>query len=136
MRIGAREVKYIIAADDVTDAKKIEELDGVEAIEVGNRWVVGVDREAKLLGKTLEEYYQIIRNHIVKSGLSEHLRASMLASLDVSDYHGSSVVIIAVPSQSKPSFFNDKAYVRQGDQTVEAVGQGVLELGERFRDGS
>lgn len=126
-------VIFIGVADNKSDANKIEKLDNVKSEEVGARWVVGVNREAKILGITLEQYYQIIRNHIVKSDLSEHLRASLLANLDLSDYHGLSVLIIAIPSQPKPSFFNNKAYIRQGDQTVEAVGQGVLELGERFR---
>jgi hypothetical protein len=127
-------VIFIGVADDEADAAKIKELDNIEPIEVGNRWVVGVEREAKVLGKSIEEYYQIIRNHIVKADLSEHLRTSILANLDLSDYHGRCVIIMAIPSQPKPSFFGNKAFIRQGDQTTEAVGQGVLDLGERFRD--
>jgi len=126
-------VIFLGVADNEDDAKKVKVLDGIEPLQVGNRWVVGVEREARLLGKTLEEYYQLVRNHIVKADLSDHLKGALLANLDLAHYHGLDVLIISIPSQQKPSFFNNKAYIRQGDQTVEAVGQGVLDLGERFR---
>jgi len=124
---------FIGVADDEADATRIASLDSIAPIEIGNRWVVGIDREAVALGKTLEEYYQIIRNAFVNADLSDHLKSSILSNMDLCNFQGLSLLILAIPSQVKPSFYGNKAYIRQGDQTVEAVGQGVLDLGERFR---
>jgi hypothetical protein len=58
-------------ADKIADAERIVELDQIQPRIVGRRTVVGINREAKALGKSVEEYFRLIRDRIRKSDLSE-----------------------------------------------------------------
>jgi hypothetical protein len=73
-RIG----KIIIGVTDKdADAKRVKQLDGVEPKKVGKRFVVGVAREAKVLGLTVEDYYGRWKDAVKNSKLSPALRDSV-----------------------------------------------------------
>lgn len=106
--------------DKEEDKKKIAKLDGIQPREVGGRWVVGVAREARVLGISLEDYHSIFRKHIASANLSEPLKSDVLSSIDYNSYYGLGIIIIGVPTQNEPSYFNDEIYWRDGDNTVKA----------------
>jgi hypothetical protein len=108
-------------ADKLKDAQRALELDGVPAREVGKRYVVGVNREAKFLGETAEQYYGRIKQGIRDSGLSEPLKTDVLSSTDYNEYFGLGVIVIAVPLQRAPSTVDGKMFRRDGDETVEVT---------------
>ncbi|MEU4832675.1 DUF262 domain-containing protein [Streptosporangium sp. NPDC023615] len=120
-------------ADKEADATRVYALDGVEARKVGRRFVVGVRREAVVLGETSERYYARWKEAIRSSDLPRGLKGDVLANLVYSDYYGLGVIVIRIPGQREPSVIDGKLYVREGDETVEVSEPSrVMEVAKRF----
>lgn len=120
-------------ADKAEDVARIVALDKIQPREVGGRSVVGVSREAKALGISLEDYHGILRKHIEASGLSEPLKSSVLSSIDFNDYFGYGMIVITVPPQKEPSYLNDEMFWRDGDNTKKADSPKLIaSVGRRF----
>nr|WP_295237889.1 DUF262 domain-containing protein [uncultured Brevundimonas sp.] len=124
---------FIGVADKPADAERIRQLDNVEPIDVGGRWVVGVDREAAKLGISLETYFQRWRDGIGNAALSEPLKSSLLANLDLCEFKGVHILIITVPPQPSVSFLADDAFIREGNDTIRVNAQKLLAIADRFR---
>lgn len=120
-------------ADKQSDVNRIIKLDQIQPRVVGKRTVVGINREAKALGKSVEAYFQLIRDHIRKSSLSEPLRGDTLSHLDFNTFYDLGVLVISVPKQSDISYYGERVYYRDGDQTKEAEGaRRIAEISKRF----
>ena len=119
--IGSNTEGYIFigVADSEEDAKRIKELDNIEPIKIATHNVVGIDREATLMGISLDDYCRKIIGFIKTSGLSETLISAVLSNIDIIDYHTLSVVRIKVPKQIEISYLNDEVYERQFNNTVK-----------------
>jgi hypothetical protein len=121
-------------ADKERDAERIQQLDGVQARPVGRRRVVGVRREADKLGETAEQYFARWKEGIRKSKLEEPLRSAVLSSMNFHDYYGLGLIVIDVPAQGGPSYYDEKLYYRDGDDTVEATApRQIAAISGRFR---
>lgn len=123
---------FIGVADKETDAERIKDLDGVDAAIVGNRYVVGLNREMKLKKLGEEQYIEKIIGHIRNSALSEPLKSQVLSQTDYVEYKGLSVIRIRIPAQKEISFLDDHAFVRENSSTVEAVGKKLLAINGMF----
>ncbi|MEE7502778.1 DUF262 domain-containing protein [Methylobacterium mesophilicum] len=119
-------------ADREEHAKRIEQLDAISAINLGKRFIVGVDREAKILGITTEQYLQKWRDAIANSKLSQLLKDGVLANIDLITYRGLNVVHIRIPSQKAVSLVGDSYFSRKADSTHEAKGLEIASLFSRF----
>lgn len=110
--------KIIIGVTDKdTDAARVRSLDHVEPKKVGKRYVVGVAREAKILGLSMEKYFAKWKDAVKNSKLSTALRDSIMSNLDYNDYFGLGVIVFTIPSQTELSYFGDELYWRNGDST-------------------
>ena len=94
----------------------------MSAAHIGERYCVGIDREASLLGITLENYHRDIVRHIGNSKLSEPLKTSILSNIDCIVYRGMSIICIWVGTQRALSDVGDDVYARKGSDTVKVVG--------------
>lgn len=113
---------HIGVADSEKDAERIQELDKINPIEViRGRYVVGIDREAKLQNKTIEEYARVLTNGILNSGLSEPLKTHVLSKFDTILYKGHSVIRITIPAQTDVSYLDDKVFTRKDSSTVDVT---------------
>lgn len=120
-------------ADKPEDVARIVSLDKIQPRDVGGRSVVGVSREARALGISLEDYHGIIRKHIEASGISEPLKSSVLSSIDFNEYYGYGLIIITIPPQKEPSYLNDDMFWRDGDNTKKADSPKLIaSIGRRF----
>lgn len=108
--------------DKAADSVRISQLDGVSPRKVGSRHVVGVKREAKVLGESAEVYYTRWKNAIKNSDLSSPLKEDVLSSITYHDYFGLGLILIGVPAQKSVSYVGDEIYMRSGDETVQADG--------------
>ncbi len=124
---------YIGVADKAADAERIRQLDGVTAEKVGQRFVVGIERECKLLGATPEAYVRRIVERIRSSGLSEPLKSQVLSHIDVIEYRGRSVVRLVVLKQKGVSFVGEDAFTREDSNTVEVRGPRLLAVQATFK---
>ena len=129
-RIG----KLIIGVTDKdADAAKVKGIDGVEPNKVGKRYVVGVAREAKFLGITVDQYLTKIKNIIKQSGLSQKLKNSVLSNIDYNSYYGLGVIVITIQAQDELSFVGDEVYWRSADNTVLASSpKDIASIAQRF----
>ncbi|MGC9524581.1 MAG: GmrSD restriction endonuclease domain-containing protein [Limnospira sp.] len=124
---------FLGVADKKQDAGKIEKLDGINPSEISDRYVVGIDREAKVLGKKLEDHVGILINQIKTSKLTDPLKTQVLMKIDTINYQGKSVIIINVPPQKEISFVGEKAFIREDSSTVEAKGPKLLAVNQLFQ---
>lgn len=125
--------KIIIGvADKESDAIEIKKLDGIEAHKVGKRFVVGVNREAKALNISKDEYFSIWKNAIKNSKLSPALKNSVLSSIDFHEFYSLGIIIITIPAQTELSYLDEQVYWRKVDSTEEATPKVVAMLVKRF----
>lgn len=102
-------------------------------IKISSHYVVGIDREALLLGITLEDYCRRIVGFIKSFALSESLISSVLSNIDIIDYRSFSVIRIKIPSQSEMSYYGDEVYERKYNNTVKIESaKSIMGIAKRF----
>ncbi len=125
---------YIGIADKQKDAERIDELDGIKPVPVRHVNVVGVEREAKILKKKMDDYVRILTDCVHKSGLTDPLKTTVATSIDSISYKGLEVIRVRVPKQQKISFVGDDAFYRTGPNTHRAKGPQIAAITGLFVD--
>ena len=130
---GSSSVGKIIigVADKDEDVRRIERVDKVVSRRVSQRSVVGVDREAAVLGISMEDYLSSLKDG-VSNNLSESLAASLASSFDYNSYFGLGVIVLTVRGQASPSTYKGDVYFRDQDKTKKAGVAEILEVAKRF----
>jgi predicted HTH transcriptional regulator len=123
---------YIGVADNERHAERIKDLDDVELLTVRHVFVVGIEREARVMGINMDSYQRMIEDVIRKSELTEPLKTMMATSIDIITYKGREVVRIRVPKQKVLSFVGNDAYLRIGSSTHKATGPQIAALSAKF----
>lgn len=113
---------FIGLADKVADKDRIEKIYKITSAHIGERFCVGIDREASAMCISTEAYVRHIVRHISNSKLSEPLKTSVLSNLDCPVYRGMSVICIWIPAQKALSDVADVVYTRTGSDTVKVEG--------------
>lgn len=124
---------FLGVADNQRDAARVTALDGTTPIVVGERHVVGIGREAQLLRITTEAYVRRIVDIFRSSTLSAMLKTQVLGLVDAVDYRSLTIVRIHIPLQVEVSFVGDRCFTREGSETREVTGPGILAIQGRFR---
>lgn len=120
-------------ADKEADKKRISEIDGVDGKRIGRKYVVGVKREADVLGITIEQYYSQWKEAIRNSGLSGSVRDSVLSNMDYNEFYGLGVITITIPPQCEMSYVGEETFLRSGDDTLKAeTAQQIASIAKRF----
>lgn len=125
---------FLGVADNLSDANRIKALDGVDYKMISNRYIVGIDREYKILQQTQEQYLENIFAFIRSSELSDPLKDQILSQIDTVDYKGLSVIRIRIPAQNKVSFLGENAYIRENSSTIDATGKKLLATNYLFKN--
>lgn len=123
---------FIGVTDTEQDSDRIVQLDNITPVKVGNRYVVGLEREMEVLGYNEEQYLEKIMSYIRKSELSEPLKSQVLSQTDYVEYKGLSVLRLRIPAQAELSFVGDDVYIRENSSTVLASGKKLLAANKRF----
>jgi hypothetical protein len=112
--VGPEEDSFLFfgVADKQSDAERIRALDTLEAKHLSGRWVVGVDREARRLALTLEQYVQKIATTIRQSALTEPCKSQVLSQVDVVKYQQLHVIRIRIPAQRQPTYVGEEMFIR------------------------
>ena len=125
---------HIGVADRKEHADKIKTLDSIEPVKVDGRWVVGIDREAKLQKKNIEQYVDFFISEFKKVNLSEALKKNILRNIDSIEYRTLSVIRIKIESSNEVSYVNKKCFVREGSHTKPVDGADLEKVFRRFPD--
>lgn len=123
---------FLGVADSEADSDRIRNLDNVKPTKVGERYIVGVDRELAHLNCDLESYVAKVLAALRESKLSEPLKSQILSQVDTVEYRGNTVIRVRVPKQKEVSFVGNTAYIREGSSTVEATGKKLLAVNSMF----
>jgi hypothetical protein len=124
---------FVGVADKSKDADRIKELDKIDPIPIRDRYVVGVGREASILGVSLEDYVDKLLGKIRSSSLSDPLKRHVLTQVDIIDYKGYSVIRFKIPAQEEVSFVGQTAFLRDGSSTIKAKGRELLSIDKLFQ---
>ena len=120
-------------ADKEADKDRVSELDGIEPKKIGKRYVVGVAREAKILGISIEQYFSRWKDGIRNSDLSVGLRDQVLSNIDYNDFYGLGLIIITIPPQNEMSYVGEETYIRSVDDTMKAeTAKQIAAIAKRF----
>ncbi|WP_026072770.1 GmrSD restriction endonuclease domain-containing protein [Nodosilinea nodulosa] len=127
---------FVGVADNKKDAERVKVLDQIEPYEINGRYIVGIDREAKSLSVSIEQYIDILLNSIRNSGLSEPVKTQVLTKFDTvkiaKAHQVFSVVRITIPAQTGISYVGDDAFYRNGSSTELAKGKKIMSVHELF----
>jgi hypothetical protein len=120
-------------ANNKADSDRAKQVDGIEPRKIGRRFVVGVDREAKRLGISLEQYFSKWKSGIKNSNMSQKLRDSVLSNMDFNSFYGMGVIVITILPQSELSYVGEELYWRNGDSTeLASAPKQIASIAARF----
>ena len=100
--------------DKEQDAERTAHFDAITPKKVGKRFFVGIKREASFLKISVETYLSTWKKAIKTSGLSAHLRDSVLSSIDFNDFYGLGVIVITIPPQKELSYLRRTSLLAGG----------------------
>lgn len=112
--IGKKGRLFIGIADTEKDTKRIEKLDGINAERVNNFGIVGLEREAIILGKDLEKYQNYILEKIEKSKINEKLKAHLKSNMTFINFKGKYILMLEMECIDGPSLYDNELYIRKG----------------------
>jgi uncharacterized protein with ParB-like and HNH nuclease domain len=132
--IGPDEDGYLFigVADKEQDAERILSLDKVEFKTINQRYIVGIDRELKLLNGNLDDYINKLMGKISKSDLTEPLKSQVLSQLDVIDYKNLTIIRLRIPKQKELSFVGKSSFIRENSKTIGLDGPKLISISKLF----
>jgi len=123
---------FIGVADKEADAERVKALDKIEFKTVNQRYIVGIDRELKLLKGNLDDYINKLMGKISKSDLTEPLKSQVLSQLDVIDYKGMTIIRLRIPKQKELSFIGKSSFIRENSKTIKLDGPKLISISKLF----
>lgn len=133
--LGKGRVGYLFigVTDKEKDTVQVEHLDGLSSVPRYHDFgVVGLEREAKIRGVSLDQYVSYITGRISSSDLDSSLKMRITKDITPITYHGNTVLMIPVTSGSEPVYFEEKLYQRDGANCLEVVGSRQKEIYKLF----
>lgn len=120
---GSGKVGYVLlgVADKHADADRIRQMDSIEPHKYRGFYVVGLDREAALAGKSLGDFWTwILQSLRSESRMNTALAQRIAADARLAHYKGKSVAVFKVSALAEPVFFDSELYERSGSETMKA----------------
>lgn len=132
LRRGAKGYVLVGVADSSRTAERVREVYGVDPRSYQTFHVVGVEHEAQALGKSLDQFFQLIIEKVKSSEVSSDLRGFLARNLKSVRYHDKTVYVFEVEAQELPSSFKNVYFVRHGSQLDEVPAGDLPGLFQRF----
>ncbi|WP_426122131.1 GmrSD restriction endonuclease domain-containing protein [Pseudomonas sp. PSPC2-3] len=125
---------YVIVgvADTVKDASRVKELFSVEPLLYERFYITGVEHEANVIGKSLDDFFNLLVAKIAQSPMSDDLKSYVLRHIKPVRYFDKTVIVLEATSQTDPSSYDNKFYVRKGTDVHEIKSPGYAELFRRW----
>jgi hypothetical protein len=125
---------FIGVTDKEADTVQVERLDGLTNVPRYHDFgVVGLEREAKIKGDSLDQYISYITSRISSSNLDPALKIRITKDITPITYHGHTVLMIKVISGSEPVYFDEKLYQRDGAKCTEVIGSKQADIFKLFQ---
>ncbi len=132
--VGKKGFLFLGVTDSEPDTLQVEKLDKLINVPRYNGFgVVGLEREARIKGVSLDDYISFITSKISDSTLPSKLKTRISKSITPINYNGMTVLMIEVECGSDPVYFNDKMYERDGAKCKEVKGSRQAEIFNLFK---
>jgi hypothetical protein len=119
-------------ADREAHADRITTFDGIQKRKIAEHFLVGIEREAKILNINLDEYVKKLVTAFQMSKMTDPLKTQILSCFDTIMIHGLTCIRIRIPKQNEMSFVDGKAYYRENSNTIEIQGQRLVSISKLF----
>lgn len=112
---------YVVIGVADTDAttSRILQLYQIKSTKFNRFDIVGIEHEAKILGKSLDQYFQLLVDKIRTSKVSEPLRSYLAHEVKLVRYYDKSVFVIQTMGMEDLSNYDGVYYIRSGNQLDE-----------------
>jgi hypothetical protein len=107
---------FVGISDKEEDSNRIESLDNIQVSRIPPFGIVGLEREARIRGTSLDDYVLFITRKIRESNLPDWLKTEVNSSLNPITYSGKTVLMFEISSGSEPVWYKDKLYIRDGNE--------------------
>ena len=110
---------YVVVgiADDAADAEKVTALDEVVPLLYRGFHVVGLEREAKIRGESVNDYWSWLIQRL-RSSLPAPVALHVASGSQFVAYNDKAVIVLKSQGAAQPVFLDDKLYERSGSDTV------------------
>ena len=126
---------FLGVTDNEKDTLQVEKLDNLINVPRYNGFgIVGLEREAKLKGVSLDDYISFITSKISTSDLPSELKSRISKAITPINYNGMTVLMIEVECGTEPVYFNDKMYERDGANCKEVIGARQADIFKLFNE--
>lgn len=128
---------YVIVgiAEDEKTAIRVQSITGETPVKFENFFVTGIQHDSAVLGKDLDQLFQMITDKIRSSEISEPLRDFLARQVKLVRYYDKAILILESAAQAEPSHIQGRYFIRHGNQLVEVRSENYGELFRRFQSG-
>ncbi|MTH55567.1 DUF262 domain-containing protein [Bacillus mangrovi] len=124
---------FIGVTDREAHTIRVEDLDEITAIRVGEYGVVGLEREAVLKGVSLDQYLAYITEKINNSLLPDRVKSNISSMMTPINYKEKTILMLEIECGDEPCWYGDEMYVREGGQCKKINGADVALVFSRFK---
>lgn len=112
---------YVIVgvSDTPATTNRIKILHKIKPTRFNRFDIVGIEHEATVLGKTLDQYFQLLVDKIRRSKVSEPLRSHLAHQVKLVRYYDKSVFVIETMGMEDLSSYDGTYFIRSGNQLDE-----------------
>jgi hypothetical protein len=112
---------YVVVgvSDSESTTERINLLHKVKSTRFNRFDIVGIEHEAIILGKTLDQYFQLLVDKIRTSKVSEPLRSYLAHNVKLVRYYDKSVFVVETMGMEDVSNYDGTYYIRSGNQLDE-----------------
>jgi hypothetical protein len=132
IRKGLKGYVLVGVADTDADATRIHQLYSVVSKSYERFHITGVEHEATVLKKSLDDLFMWITTKVKQSNLSEPLRDYVARHIKSVRYYDKTVFVFEAQGQSEPSNYGGDFFIRHGSQLVQVEPAQYGELFKRF----
>lgn len=133
--MGPKSVGHIVVgvADSSDDANRIQSLDSVSPVRFRGYRIVGIEREAKVLSKSFNDYWTWLNQKIQDNAAMDRSLAAFIATNSrIVNYYGRAVAVFRVEGQLQPVFYDARMYERSGSETKVVSREDYMRVYQRF----
>lgn len=109
---------YVVigVSDSESTTTRIKKLYKIKPMKFSCFDIIGIDHEAKLQSKTLDQYFQLLVDKIRTSKVSEPLRSYLAHHVKLVRYYDKSIFVVETVGMEDLSNYNEIYYIRSGNQ--------------------
>lgn len=100
--------------DKKKEADRIKDIYGIDCVNYRTFYISGIDHEATLIAKDLDDFYRQIIQKIKSQPISEEAKDFFSKNIRVVNYFDKDVFILKTKSLPTPMIYDGKYYVRHG----------------------